>query len=85
VLPRRSAVEVGDVVTPVFAPARRATVDKGIDRIESSLGTQIMACGMSCEWTLDDMVVIGIRRTRTIAKVSNVVHVGLQLAESAVV
>ena len=60
-LPRRSAVEVGDVVTPVFAPTRRAAVDKGIDRIEISLGAQIMACGMSCEWTLNDMAIIGIR------------------------
>jgi hypothetical protein len=60
-------------------------MDKGIDRIETSLGTQIMACGMSCEWTVDDMAIIGMRRTRTIAEVSNVVHVGLQLAESAVV
>jgi hypothetical protein len=85
VLPRRSTVEGGDVITPVFTPTRRATVDKGIHRIEISLGTPIMACGMSCEWTLDDMAVIGIRRTRTIAKVSKVVHVGLQLAESAVV
>jgi hypothetical protein len=60
-------------------------VDEGIDRIEISLGKQIMACGTSCEWTLDDMAIIGMRWTRTIAKVSNVVHVGLQLAESAVV
>jgi hypothetical protein len=61
VLPRRSAVEVGDVVTSVFAPTRRAAVDEGIDGIEISLGTQIMACGMSCKWALNDMAVIGIR------------------------
>ena len=83
-LPRRPTVEVGDVVTPVITPARRATVDKGIDRIEISLGTQIVACGMSYEWTLDNMAVIGIRRARTTAKASKVVHVGLQLTEFAV-
>lgn len=60
-LPRRAAIEVGDVVTSVFAPTRRAAVDEGIDRIEVSLGTQIMAYGMSCKWTFNDMAVIGIR------------------------
>jgi hypothetical protein len=74
VLPRRSAVEVGNVVTPVFAPTRRAAVDKGIDRIEISL-TRTMACGMPCERTFSDMAVIGIRWAGTIAKVSSVVHV----------